>query len=363
MIIVCPACGRRYRIDKARLAAGMKLRCSGCRQVFDSRPPAPAPRPRPAGRAAQPVAPQPANPATPADDRPLVLIGDINRPFRDTAQDVLRSLGCRVETSEQGEALFRAAVNRKPALLLLNTRLPGLSGIAVCEGVKGSPHLNSIKVALVSSTVQPPETGQSTRPGFEPDDQFEDTISEQDLRIRLARLAGRESPALETPGPKPVAMQSMPRPPAPAPVPNPASPAVIPIVPAGEDGAPARPPKPAAGAAAPGSSRVAGVAEPSRPVPVTRIDPRDALDPAAEIQRLARIMLSDLKLYNPDKFASAMQDGRLLETFRSELLRGKDLISNRFPDLPDRMALLTSALRQGIEEERGAAGTDQQPGA
>jgi hypothetical protein len=69
-------------------------------------------------------------------------------------------------------------------------------------------------------------------------------------------------------------------------------------------------------------------------------------------------MLSDLKLYNPDRFASAVHDGRLLETFRGELLRGKDLISNRFPDLPDRMALLTTALRQGIEEERSAAGTD-----
>ena len=69
-------------------------------------------------------------------------------------------------------------------------------------------------------------------------------------------------------------------------------------------------------------------------------------------------MLSDLKLYNPDRFASAVHDGRLLETFRSELLRGKDLITNRFPDLPDRMALLTTALRQGIEEEQSAVGTD-----
>jgi hypothetical protein len=51
-----------------------------------------------------------------------------------------------------------------------------------------------------------------------------------------------------------------------------------------------------------------------------------------------------------------VHEGRLLETFRGELLRGKDLISTRFPDLPDRMALLTAALRQGIEEEQSAAG-------
>jgi predicted Zn finger-like uncharacterized protein len=340
MIIVCPACGRRYRIDKARLAAGMRLRCSGCKQVFDSRPPASVTRSRAEGPAAHPAPPQSPTPVTPQDGRPLVLIGDINRPFRETAQSLLQSLGCLVETSEQGEAVFRAAVNRRPALLLLNSRLPGLSGIAVCEGVKGSPHLKSIKVVLVNSTVHPPDVGQATRSGFEPDDQFEDTISEQDLQARLAQLLGRGVPAAARRDPKPVPMQSAPRPPSPAPAPAQATQAVIPLVPARE-GTPA-----------------VDESEPRRPAPVKEIDPRDALDPAAEIQRLARIMLSDLKLYNPDKFATAVNDGRLLEIFRSELIRGKDLITSRFPDLPDRMALLTTALRQGIEEEISAAGTN-----
>jgi len=277
---------------------------------------------------------------TPQDGRPLVLIGDINRPFRETAQSLLQSLGCLVETSEQGEAVFRAAVNRRPALLLLNSRLPGLSGIAVCEGVKGSPHLKSIKVVLVNSTVHPPDVGQATRSGFEPDDQFEDTISEQDLQARLAQLLGRGVPAAARRDPKPVPMQSAPRPPSPAPAPAHATQAVIPLAPARE------------------RTPAVDESEPRRPAPVKEIDPRDALDPAAEIQRLARIMLSDLKLYNPDKFATAVNDGRLLEIFRSELIRGKDLITSRFPDLPDRMALLTTALRQGIEEEISAAGTN-----
>ena len=120
------------------------------------------------------------------------------------------------------------------------------------------------------------------------------------------------------------------------------------VVPAGKPLVPA--------AVARDASRAATGGHPLRRGPAKEVDPRDALDPAAEIQRLARIMLSDLKLYNPDRFASAVHDGRLLETFRGELLRGKDLITTRFPDLPDRMALLTAALRQGIEEEQSAAG-------
>ena len=83
---------------------------------------------------------------------------------------------------------------------------------------------------------------------------------------------------------------------------------------------------------------------------------QNPIDPRTEIQRLARIMLSDLKLYNPDRFSIAVQDGRLLETFRNELIRGKDLITSRFPDLPERLTVLTAALRKGIEEERSAVG-------
>jgi len=359
MIIVCPACGRRYRIDRSRLASGVRLRCSGCRQVFDSRLPAPpemnrdADRPAPAAVSPQPQpAPQPPGGASsPTGSGPLVLIGDINRPFRTAAQKLLQALGCRVETFEQGDAVFRAAVNRRPELLMLNTRLPGLSGTAVCEGVKGSPHLKSIKVVLVASTIQPADTGQETRPGFEPDDHFEDTISEWELKERLAQLLRGAIPDPARDAPAPIPIRASPRPPSPVGVTSQPLRAVMPA-------APGKSPIASMAAVAPESSAsVENSEEPVRP-PVREIDPRDALDPAAEIERLARIMLSDLKLYNPSRFAAAVHDGRLLETFQSELLRGKDLITTRFPDLPNRMALLTSALRQGIEEEQRAAGVD-----
>jgi predicted Zn finger-like uncharacterized protein len=346
MIIVCPACGRRYRIDRSHLAAGRRLRCSGCRQVFDSRPPAPpSARPQAEGRrellSRPEAAAMPPNTAAPdSARRPLVLIGDVNRPFRTAAQRMLESIGCQVETTEQGDVLFRAAVTRRPALLLLSTSLPGLSGTAVCEGVKGSPHLKGIKVILVTSTVHPPGARQTTRPGFEPDDQIEDDIGERELGDRLAHLLGRsiDDPVRRPPGP--VLQVSTPVPPPPVPDAAPARQVAVSISPAAA------------------SVPAAEEPEPFRPAPPKEIDPRDALDPQAEIERLARIMLSDLKLYYPDRFVSAVHDGRLLETFRSELLRGKDLITNRFPDLPDRMALLTAALRQGIEEEQSAAGAN-----
>ena len=39
MIIVCPACARRYRIDDGRLGDGARrVRCTGCGQIFAAMP-------------------------------------------------------------------------------------------------------------------------------------------------------------------------------------------------------------------------------------------------------------------------------------------------------------------------------------
>lgn len=298
MILVCPGCGRRYRVDETRVVSGTRVRCTGCGKVFDSRPAATP------TESASPMAPAPSSRTATAPPRaggaPVVLIGDENRPFRQAAERALAALGCRTTTTDDGGVAFRFAITSRPALMLLNLRLQGLGGGAVCEGVKGSPHLSGIKVVLVGSTVQPFGDGAVTRQGCEPDDFIEDTVGEAELCRRLGRLLGRAVPA----------------------------------------GGPETAPAP-------------GVTAPAAP------PWGEALDPVTEIKRLARIMLSDLKLYNPDRFAAAVRDGRMLESFRDELIRGKDLIVGRFPKVPDSVALLTTALREGIDAERAVIGTQQ----
>ena len=79
----------------------------------------------------------------------------------------------------------------------------------------------------------------------------------------------------------------------------------------------------------------------------------EPIDPRSEIHRLARIMVSDLKMYHPDEFRRAILDRRFSEAFRDEMNQAKDLIANRFPGMPDRMAVLAEALKEQIALERG----------
>jgi predicted Zn finger-like uncharacterized protein len=297
MIVACPGCGRRYRLpDGGPAAEGRKLRCTACQRVFD-----------PAGAAPD----HPAAPAGGGASPPLVLLGDEDREFRYLVRRTLESLGCKVEVTDDGEAAFRYAVARRPALMVLNVYLKRLLGVAVCEGVKGSPDLRGTRVVLVGSVFK---SGRFMRtPGnlYGADDYFEDVIPEAQLRGRLqahlgGRAVGRQAPAA---GP--------------------------------------------------------GFSEASSPegTDVAANGADEPIDPRSEIRRLARIMISDLRIYYPDGFVKAILERRFSEEFREELAQAKDLIGRRFPGLPDRMTVLTEALKEQIAEVRAdaaprRAGTD-----
>jgi len=299
MTVVCPGCGKRYRLGEERLgAARRRLRCASCGRVFEAAPAA----------AQRTSVPPPGAPGRHAPaPRPLVLLADEVREFRDLVRHSLENLGCEVETTDDGEAAFRFAVARRPQVMILNVYLRKLLGVAVCEGVKGSPDLRGTRVALIGSVFKSDRFVRGPGHLYGADDYFEDVIPEAELRQRLARLL------------KPA-------------------------------GAPATPPA-AAGVSGESSAMDAAAA------PIgAGVATHERIDPRAEIQRLARIMLSDLKIYHPDTFLGAIVERRFFETFREELTNGKDLIIRRFPDLPNRLEVLAAALREGMKKERQTAG-------
>ncbi len=297
MIVVCPGCGRRYRLPET--GDGRRVRCHACRRVFTAEE----------GRVAVsgPAPPAAALPAGAGGPAPLALVADEDRDFRQLVRRTLESLGCKVELTEDGEAAFRYAVARHPDLMVLNVYLQRLLGVAVCEGVKGSPDLRRTKVALVGSVFKSDRFVRNPGNLYGADDYFEDVIPETQLRARLQILLGG-------------------------------------VTGSGRAPAPARPVS---------SPRAAPSAAAAGPLSPNGAD--EAIDPRSEIRRLARIMVSDLKIYHPEGFRQAILDRRFSETFREELTQAKDLIGRRFPGLSDRMAILSEALKEQIAEERAAA--------
>ncbi len=71
-----------------------------------------------------------------------------------------------------------------------------------------------------------------------------------------------------------------------------------------------------------------------------------------EIQRLARVVFSDIEVYNLEKVDHALREGRFAEEFNAEMEEARRMIRNRFPSLPDAPALFDSAIEQICEKRR-----------
>jgi predicted Zn finger-like uncharacterized protein len=265
MTLTCPSCATQYRVDPAQAAPGRKVRCRHCAQVF------PVPEP--------------------VDSR-LVLLADEPREFRDLVQRLLAELGCRVETSDDGEAAFRFAVANRPALVILNVYLKRMLGVAVCEAIKGSPDLRGTRVVLVGTVFKSDRFIRAPGNLYGADEYFENVITEEDLRLRLARLLDHPE------------------------------------------------------AAAPGGRRPGGARGIVPPLAA------EGLNPEQEIQRLARIMISDLKMYYPEGFHRALLQRNFADTFQEEMRQARELISRRFPRVPQALQVLAAALKEGLGEER-----------
>ena len=74
--------------------------------------------------------------------------------------------------------------------------------------------------------------------------------------------------------------------------------------------------------------------------------------PTMEIQRLARVVFSDIEVYNLEKVDHALREGRFAEEFNAEMEEARRMIRNRFPSLPDAPALFDSAIAQICEKRR-----------
>jgi CheY-like chemotaxis protein len=238
----------------------------------------------------------------PGVEAPFVVVADAGRPFGTTLGPILARLGCRVATPEDGTTAFRLAVAERPALIIVSVHLGGLSGVAICEGVKNSPHLKGIKVAIVGSSLSADLFNRDTALAYGADLFLEEEMSEADLSAALESVLPSRMPG------------------------------------AGVDGEP--------------GDDISGALD-----DLTADTGGTPPGVGEEIRRLARIMLADLRLYNPDRFRDAIRSRSVLDVFRDELQRGRSIVDSRFPQVAARQDLLAAALREGMEREHASAGS------
>jgi CheY-like chemotaxis protein len=83
-----------------------------------------------------------------------VLVVDDNAALRENVAEALQLEGYAVAVAASGEAaLARLAQEPRPAVVLLDFKLPGISGADLLARIRGDPALSGVRVVMTTGSI------------------------------------------------------------------------------------------------------------------------------------------------------------------------------------------------------------------
>jgi predicted Zn finger-like uncharacterized protein len=366
MIVPCE-CGAKLRLDDSRITEkGVKVRCPRCGNILVARKPAPgsAAATAPAAPAKAPKVAAPASSAR-SSSSITVLVAHENEAVRNMIGDVLLDAEYKVETAAEGVEALKKATELRPQAMVLDVGLPGIYGFELCERLKDDNQTREMKIILLTSTYDMSRYKRTPVSLYGADDYIEKHHIADELALKIRKLIHPEEYA-EAPAPAPEAESFLPGPDAPsAAIRQPAAPAapVKPVAKKSEDDmfspssllkmdseAPAA--SAASASSAPASSSWldtfiqqaqdgAAMAPDSMMLESSifekgegDIPSVDESDPRAveKAKRFARIIVSDIALYNQETVSTGIRNGNFFELLKEDVEEGRRLYENRVPE-------------------------------
>ncbi len=311
MIAACPNCKTKFRIARDRLGAdGVRLRCTQCSSVFRVKapedapveasparqpeaPPAPVSAPEPA------ASPPPSSQPTVLDPTRLVVVAHSEAAVAKHVCEALEAWGLQALGAHDGVEAILAIQRNLPRAVVLDAALPKMFGFQICELIKRNESLRSIQVVLVGAIHN--DTRYRRPPG---------ELYGADLYLETPDLPDGLHSALADFG--------------------------LPV--GGEAGAAAPRATTHRGAGGIDAEAALEAAQPveepaaapaAAPAAVAPVVPPAEEDAVAKAERLARIIVSDVVLYNEAKFSAAVAAGNVAEAMEADLAEGRSLFQSR----------------------------------
>ena len=112
-----------------------------------------------------------------------ILIAEDERDIRDLVAFTLRFAGHEVFAASNGEEAVELAPKIKPDLILMDVRMPRMTGYEACKAMKANPDLKDIPVVFLSAKGQESEIQQGMEAGAE--DYFLKPFAPDELTMRV----------------------------------------------------------------------------------------------------------------------------------------------------------------------------------
>ncbi|MFQ5457717.1 MAG: zinc-ribbon domain-containing protein, partial [Myxococcota bacterium] len=299
MIVACPSCKSKFRIDETKIKPpGVRLRCAKCQTLFAVRKRVlEAPDQAPSAAAGVPAAAH-------AGVRQRILVAHSEPEVCGRMAELLSKEQYEVAASHDGVDALMNIQRERPAAVVLDAALPKMYGFEICEFMKRNESLRDVKVLLVAAGHVQSRYKRTPQNLYGADDVLEEGELAASLASRLSRLLSEAS----------------------------------------------RPAEPGTGAMA--APPVSG----DRPAESPEADA--AQDEERErARRLARIIVSDIALYNPETFEKGVRSGQLANLVREDLEEGYKLFRSRIPaPIAEECDFIREALEAHAEKKRQALG-------
>lgn len=332
MIVSCD-CGAKLKVDETKIAGrSVRVRCPRCGNMV---PLHPLP-----GQVVRPVTQtRPESPA-PSPTAPLILVAHDSDVVRGMVTDVLSKSGFRVSSAANGILALQMVNDLHPSGLVIDVGLPGIYGFELCERLKNSAETRDIKIILLSSVYDMRRYKRTPVSLYGADDYIEKHHIPDFLAIKLRSLLSFDPGAEKVSSSVKYQAHELPemsRPPArefTASLLNPAS--------TPSDFIAAKHPhlhkeifddldEPAdSSSVLPDSLSLDASIFQKEEFAIPRVDEKDP-DAVEKARRFARIIVSDIALYNQEAVLDGIRQGTFFELLRNDVEEGRELYEKRVP--------------------------------
>lgn len=301
-VVNCPKCNRYYRLPpQAAGKPGARLRCTGCGNLFS-------------------LDPQPAKPA-PAGDGPRIVVATDGSEMWGIISEVLSAGGCTARIAGGGEEALQIIEEWSPRAAVLDVSLPGIPVFEICDRLRSHERHSKMGIILLASVYEHTRYKRAPTSLYGADDYIEKHHLRDSLLPKIERLMPREDAPAGTP----------------------------PAPPAGEREE-ARPNK--EGLLGPEEAREEQevIVREERFGPVEE-GPAPTQGRHESLKRFARIIVSDIALYNQELIEEGVKKGTLQNLLADEFAEGKKLFRTRAP-AGIGMEFYDQALEEFIKKQR-----------
>jgi CheY-like chemotaxis protein len=84
------------------------------------------------------------------NEKPVILVVDDDGPILALMRNLLREFGFQPVTAESGSQAIDVARQQRPALVLLDKNMPGMTGDQVIRKLRGEPGLDKLPILILS---------------------------------------------------------------------------------------------------------------------------------------------------------------------------------------------------------------------